>query len=165
MMDTYALTHLQTSKGLWCWTVNFKRRGRLYQMRFYETATRSSARAHKQAVAWRDRQLASLSPLGKREFCQQQRSNNTSGVPGVHFLRNAKQPLGFWQARLKLTGERTRYKSFSVRSHGHEKAFAMAVAARQQMLAQVKDEPYLYAEVAKRLSRAAVPPASVATSR
>ena len=64
-MDTYALSHLLTSKGIWCWAVNFKRRGRLHQMRFYETSHRSSARAHKAAVVWRDRELAKVGTLGK----------------------------------------------------------------------------------------------------
>lgn len=49
-----------------------------------------------------------------REFCQQKRSNNTSGVPGVHFLRLKNQPKGIWQARIKLADGRKIHKTFSV---------------------------------------------------
>ena len=78
----------------------------------------------------------------------------------MHFLSNAEQPLGFWQARLKLAGLRTKHKSFSVRRHGYTQAYEMVVAARQRMLAEEKDEPYLYADVAKRLSKPAARVAS-----
>jgi hypothetical protein len=35
-------------------------------------------------------------------FCQIERSDNTSGMPGVHLLTSIAQPKGFWQARIKL---------------------------------------------------------------
>lgn len=82
-MRSYALTRMQTAKGAWHWRVSFSRRGTHYQRRFYETTYGGNAGARKAAVAWRDEQLARLSALGKLEFCQQERSNNTSGVPGV----------------------------------------------------------------------------------
>lgn len=47
-----------------------------------------------------------------REFCQQKRANNTSGVPGVHFLRPAKQPEGIWQARIRLPDGRKIHRTF-----------------------------------------------------
>lgn len=154
-MDTYALTRLQSTKGAWYWAVNFRRRGSLHSGRFYDTAYGGDALAHRAARAWRDEQLAAVATLGKLEFCQQKRSNNTSAVPGVHFLTSVKQPLGFWQARLKLAGQRPIHKSFSVRAHGNKLAYQMAVAARMEMLARQQDEPYLYSTVAKRKAPAA----------
>ena len=35
------------------------------------------------AIAWRDEELAKAKVLGVLEFCQHERSNNASGVPGV----------------------------------------------------------------------------------
>ena len=33
---------------------------------------------------------------------EQVRSNDTSGMPGVHFLKSDQQPQGIWQAIIKL---------------------------------------------------------------
>lgn len=147
--DSYALIRLQAQTGTWYWAVHFKRRGKLHYRRFYEPKHGGNAGARKAAVAWRDGQLAEVEPLGKLEFCQQLRSNNTSGVPGVHFLVSRTQPLGYWQARLKLAGQTARYKAFSVRKYGEQRAYKLAVQARQRMLAQADNDPYLYAELAR----------------
>ena len=49
----------------------------------------------------RDEKLAKAKVLGLLELCQHKRSNNSSGVPGVHFLTPAALPEGIWQAKLK----------------------------------------------------------------
>jgi hypothetical protein len=139
---------MQAETGTWYWAVHFKRRGKLHYRRFYDPKHGGDAAARKAAVAWRDRQLEQVDVLGKLEFCQQLRSNNSSGVPGVHFLVSSAQPLGFWQAKLKLAGQRVRYKSFSVLRYGERRAYDMAVQAREVMLAHADDTPYLYSQVA-----------------
>ena len=148
----YALYHLQHEYGTWYWAVHFQRAGKSYYRRFYEPQFGGSEKAKAAAVAWRDVQLAKVKPLTVVEFCQQARSNNSSGMAGVHFLRPARQPEGIWQAKLKVGGGKYQSRSFSVLAHGNDAAYALAVAARQQMLAEVKDRPYLYDRVAKRLS-------------
>jgi hypothetical protein len=87
------------------------------------------------------------------EFCQQKRSNNVSGVPGVHLLKSEAQPAGFWQAKLKVGGT-GRYKSrnFSVLAHGYREAYEIAVAARLEMLAGTEDRLYLYDSMARMLA-------------
>lgn len=152
-MDTYALTRLQDQHGAWHWRVLFRRRAKWHQRRFYDRDHGGDAGARKAARAWRDQQLAQVDTFTKLEFCQQRRGNNTSGVPGVHFLTSPRQPLGYWQAKLKLSGRRALHKSFSVKEYTYDVAYAMAVAARQAMLARQVDEPYLYAAVAKRKSK------------
>ncbi len=104
------------------------------------------------AVAWRDRQLARLKALTLLEFHQQRRSNNVSGVPGVHFHKTPVQPLGYWQATIRFHDGKRMAKSFSVRKFGRREAFQVAVAARSELLAKVENRPYLYNDVAKRLS-------------
>lgn len=150
----YAIFHLQATSGTWYWNVNFSRRGVLYYRRFYQPKYGSSSMALKAAIAWRDEQLANAGALSLLEFCVQKRSSNTSGVPGVHFLKSAAQPLGLWQAKLKLAGKYTS-KSFSVLKHGEHQAYEMAVAARQQMIEAAQDRPYVYDKVAKRFARKA----------
>ena len=147
----YALSHLQTSIGTWHWSVAFGRAGKGYRRTFADIKHGGSAAARKAALAWRDKQLSKLAALTIVEFCQQQRSNNTSGVPGVHFLRPKRQPLGIWQAKIKLEGK-ARHKSFSVLKHGHAGAFKKAVAARKDLLAQADDRLYLKDRTAKRLA-------------
>lgn len=147
----YALIRHQTSKGAWYWGVHFSRRGQMVYQNFHDTKYGGNALARKAAVAWRDTQMAQVPALSMVEFCAQKRSHNTSGVAGVHFLTSPRQPLGYWQAKLKLDGK-GKYKSFSVLKHGWHSAYEQAVAARLQMLAEAQDRPYLYDKVAKRMA-------------
>lgn len=145
----YAIKRLQHDKGTWYWVVNFNRRGLRYQRRFYEPMHGGSKAALAAAIAWRDEKLAQTQALSLTQFCQQKRSNNTSGVAGVHFLTSMRQPEGIWQAKLKIAGK-AKHKSFSVKKHGAERAYQLAVQAREQMLAQAHDRLYLYHPVARR---------------
>lgn len=124
----------------------------MFHRRFYEPMYGGSRNARAAAIAWRDEQLAQATALTVVEFCQTKRSNNTSGVPGVHFLKSLRQPEGFWQAKLTVGGGKYKSKSFSILQHGNEEAYQMAVTARAEMLAATKDRPYLHDPVAKRLA-------------
>jgi hypothetical protein len=146
----YAIRRLQVEpSGTWCWRVTFSRAGRPYNRSFYDPTYGGSRGAKKAAVAWRDEQLARIKAMGILDFCQLERSNNTSGTAGVSFVRPARQPERVWQARLKLDGGPTRTKSFSVRMHGYEEAHKRAVAARQQMLAETTNRAFVHAKEAK----------------
>lgn len=157
----YAITRQQANKGTWYWAVHFSRRGQMICRRFYDPKHGGNAAAKHAAIAWRDEQMATTQSLSMVEFCQQKRSNNTSGVPGVHFLTSASQPHGIWQAKLKLAGK-AKHKSFSVLKHGWQSAYEQAVAAREQMLAAAQDRPYLYDKLAKQVEAKAVPVAKKA---
>ena len=148
----YAIAKRQYPTGTWFFKVHFQRAGKLYQHRFSETTHGSLAKALKAAVTWRDGQLASAQTLSVKAFCAFKRSNNSSGVAGVHFLKSLKQPQGLWQAKLKIGGGKYKSKNFSVLLHGNHAAYEMAVAARLEMLSHAKDAPYVYDEVAKRLA-------------
>lgn len=145
----YALVRLKAALNAWYWAVHFKRRGKLYFRRFYDLKLGGPKKSKAAAIAWRDRALAQAKVLTYREFHQQRRSNNTSGVPGVHFLMPARQPLGIWQARIKLADGRKITRTFSVLKFGERQAYKYAVAARGEMLAQLDDRPYLYDVTAK----------------
>jgi hypothetical protein len=147
----YAITHRKVSTTAWHWIVLFRRYGREHSKHFSEIKHGGAEPARKAAIAWRDEQLAKIRVLSMVEFCQLKRSNNTSGVPGVHYLTTASQPNGIWQARVKINGK-ARHKSFSVLLHGWHSAYEQAVAAREQLLAQANDKPYLYNELAKKLA-------------
>ena len=149
----YAICRHRAAKNAWCWRVRFSRRGIVYSTSFYDLACGGTKEAKGQAIAWRDTQLAELKALTLVEFHERQRSNNVSGVTGVHFHKTTRQPLGFWQAKIRFHDGKSRAKAFSVRLYGYEEAFHLAVAARSELLAKVKNRPYLHHSVAKRFSR------------
>ena len=136
------------AKNAWQWRVHFKRRGKLHAKSFPDLKYGGTKKALAAAIAWRDRRMADVRPLGLRDFNAMRRSNNTSGVVGVHFLRNPRQPLGYWQARVKLPDRRKGHRSFSVRRFGERQAFRLAVAAREELLMRVENRPYLYSRIA-----------------
>ena len=124
----------------------------MYSKTFYDLACGGSKQAKAMAIEWRDDRLAEIDALTMVEFHQQKRSNNLSGVPGVHFHKTVAQPLGFWQANIRCHDGKRLARSFSVRKFGDREAFRLAVAARSELLARVENRPYLYHIVAKRLS-------------
>lgn len=150
----YAIRRHRAAINAWCWRVNFKRRGKSYSKSFSDITCGGSRKAKAAAIAWRDEQLAEIEALPLVEFCKQTRSNNISGVAGVHFHKTVAQPQGFWQAAIRLRDGKRIAKSFSVLRHGNKVAFNLAVAARVELLAKVEDRPYLSDPVAKRLSGA-----------
>jgi len=149
----YAIRRHQATIKAWCWRVRFSRCGKHYAKSFYDLACGGAKAAKAQAIAWRDEQLVAIKALTMRDFHQQKRSNNISGVAGVHFHKTSAQPLGFWQAKIKPKNGKRVAKSFSVLKFGEREAFRLAVAARSDLLAKIKDRPYLYHPLAKRLSR------------
>lgn len=148
----YAIKRLQAGTGTWFWFVKFSRGGVMYERRFYDPKHGGVDASLAAAIKWRDGMLAKIKVLGVIDFCKQQRSNNTSGTPGVHFSRPKAQPGGIWQARLKLAGGTCETKSFSVLKHGERKAFALAVAARKAMLERADNRAYVYDPLAQRFA-------------
>jgi hypothetical protein len=149
----YAIRRHRAAKNAWCWRVRFSRRGVMYSKTFYDLACGGSRESKAQAVAWRDAQLVKIEALTLLDLHKQKRSNNVSGVPGVHFHKTDRQPLGFWQAKIRFHDGKSRAKAFSVRLHGYEEAFRLAVAARSELLEKVENRSFLHHPVAKRLSR------------
>jgi hypothetical protein len=148
----YAISRLKAARNAWYWAVHLRRRGKLHYKRFYDLKHGNGKKALAAAIAWRDGRLARIRVLTVRQFHEQKRSNNRSGVPGVHFLRTIRQPNGIWQAMLKLPNGKRTSKTFSVRKFGHKEAFRRAVAARARMLEMVEDRPYLYSATAKKFA-------------
>ncbi len=149
----YAIRRHRAAIKAWCWRVRFSRRGVSYSKSFYDLACGGARQAKAQAVAWRDAQLAKIEALTLLDLHKKKRSNNVSGVSGVHFHKTSRQPLGFWQAKIRFHDGTSKAKAFSVRMHGYEEAFNLAVAARSELLAEVENRPFLHDPVAKRLSR------------
>ena len=148
----YAICRDKAALDAWFWRVAFRRRGKVYARSFYDLKHGGPDQALAAAIAWRDRALAKTKILTIREFHGQRRSNNTSGVAGVCFIRSRAQPLGVWQALIKLPNGRRISKSFSILKHGREQAFRLANAARANMLTLIDEQPYLKDATAKSLA-------------
>ena len=148
----YAITRLKAARNAWYWAVHFRRRGTLYFKRFYDLKCGGSMQARAAAIAWRDEQIAQSEVMTLRDFHAQRRSNNTSGVPGVHLVKSARQPDGAWQAQVTLPDGHTVHRSFSIRKFGHTEAFDLAVKARTKLLELVDDRAYLKHPAGKQMA-------------
>jgi hypothetical protein len=73
--------------------VCFIRRATKFPKNFFDGTLGGSRKALAAAIAWRNRTIAKLEVVTLRQFCAIKRSNNTSGVPGVHFLKTRAQPM------------------------------------------------------------------------
>ncbi len=148
----YAISRHERRPGISYWLVAFTRQGKLHYKSFYDMGRGGSENALAAAIAWRDEQLAKISVLTKRAFCQIKRTSNRSGVPGVYFIRPKNQPQGSWAARIKLPDGRERTKTFAVKKYGESRAFELAVEARSELLELIEDEPFLRDQVAKQFA-------------
>lgn len=146
----YAISRIESKPGIWCWSVNFRRRGKPHYKSFYDLQMGGSKKALAAAIFWRDSQLTKTQSLSKREFHQLVRSNNQSGVPGVQFIQPKNQPQGSWQARLKLPHGKEMTRTFAVGRYGFDVAFRLAVEARKELLGLIEDRPFLIHPTAKR---------------
>ena len=147
----YAISRIQSKPGSkwWCWSVMFSRAGRVCYKTFYDVKRGGSEQALADAIVWRDAQLLAVKALSMREFCEIKRTSNQSGVPGVQFIRPKGQPLGSWQARLKMPDGKSIHKTFAVKKYGERGAFELAKVAREKMLDAVDDKPFLHHVEAK----------------
>jgi len=87
----YAITRAKKAKNAWYWRVGFRRRGDEYSKTFHDLKHGGSKKALAAATAWRDLRLARAQALSYREFNAFRRSNNTSGVAGVHFREEVRR--------------------------------------------------------------------------
>ena len=154
----YGLIYQRQSGRSECFIVSIRRRGLTYTRRFASSKHGGLAAALEAAITWRNAYLAGTPVFTLREFHARVRSNNTSGVPGVTFLRRPKQPEGLWQAKICLGDGRRFCRQFSVRKFGPAEAYARAVAARSEFLASIPEKAYVMNPIAKRLSAMASVP-------
>lgn len=120
--------------------VLLKRQAKTYLQLFRAKDYPTEAAALRAARRGRDDQATALKPLTRREFSQRLKSRNTSGTRGVYFQRCVikGREYSFWQARSPDGGQRCRTRSFAVLKYGHDEAYALAVKARAEFVAEVE---------------------------
>jgi hypothetical protein len=116
------------------WTVFVQRRRRVFTKFFADGIHGGKQHAFETACAYRDRLLREYPAFQRREYASILRKNNSSGVPGV--CRHQGYWVAFWPT---APGKRKQVK-FSIARYG-DKAFTLAVAARQRALASLT-EPF-----------------------
>jgi hypothetical protein len=130
------------------WSVLIKRRRARHSKTFRDTAYGGKNLALEVARRYRDEILASVEPLSVQERHRIIPNDNSSGVPGVSLRKQHGRPDS-WRAFITVQG-RTRSRQFSIRKLGSERAFALAVQAREAMLAELAEGYYVLSPAAKR---------------
>lgn len=81
------------------------------------------------ARAYRDALLLLIPPLTKRQVYRTPTVRNRSGVVGVYLIETKRGK--YWQAHMRVDGKQES-KCYSIKSHGAERAKALAIAQRQE---------------------------------
>ncbi|OYV07153.1 MAG: hypothetical protein CFE26_02465 [Verrucomicrobiales bacterium VVV1] len=124
----------QPGTGTYGWQVRLQRGGVRHARYFPDRASGGSQQSLAAAVAWRDELLANLADERQTRVCATS-ARNSSGVIGVSrvIIRSGDGvEYLFWQASWTPVQGRRQSIRFSVRRHGDEAAFQLAVAARRQ---------------------------------
>jgi hypothetical protein len=124
--------------------VTLTRHGKNVATLFRERDFGSARAALKAARAWRDQMTQTFMPETKQEFSQRLLPANTSGCPGVYLKRQVVKrghwtgEYAYWQARSPEAVKPVRTRSFSVDRYGFDGAYALAVNARTEFVAEVE---------------------------
>lgn len=119
------------------WIVNLKRGGKSIARTFAFSTHGGREVASTQAQAWRDEQIHRHPQPERRELAQRIKRNDISGVPGVLCQCWPDGRPMRWIAHTQIAKGVILTKSFGVKTHGYEQAKQMAIAAREQQLAQM----------------------------
>lgn len=129
--------------------VSINRNRKMFQKSFSEKRCGGAENAMKLAQAWRDAIVSKHPPMSLMSFCSILRSNNTSGVVGIH--RTTKRHRGksgrvsehsYWQARIPKADGTNCVRYFSVKTFGEDGAKKLAIDARKQGISALKDVPF-----------------------
>lgn len=121
--------------------VNLSRQRVKHVRRFSDGIHGGKREALKAARAWREAVIRDNPPLSRQQFSRILRKNNTSGVPGVYALKNGAGEVAGWAAQWLQPGS-ARYliRKFSFSMHGAARAKRLAIAAREEGLANLAQE-------------------------
>ncbi|MGH8086093.1 MAG: hypothetical protein ACREPV_12615 [Lysobacter sp.] len=122
---------------LYGWNVGIGRDGRLVGSAYYSDlkygGTEAALRA---AQAHRDRILQQFPPTPRAVINQRLSARNTSGHPGVYFVRQKGKTIGCY-AQTVMPGGKSQSRYFGFHTHGRDHAIALAVEERQRQLLQI----------------------------
>lgn len=129
----YALARIDlASAGTHGWQVRLQRRGSKYGKFFSDSTSGSPEKALQLARRWRDNLITQLDKDDSARVCNRS-LRNSSGVVGVSKVKVTTNGTiyEFWQATWSPAPGHRRCIKFSIKRYGEEKAFNLAVKARQ----------------------------------
>jgi len=130
----------KTSAG---WKVNIKRRSKYMHKYFRDTKYGGKENALEAAKAYRDSLMSVASESDYMLWRRNRKpSTNTSGIVGVgrYVVKFRKGKRLQWQAAWQDADGKQYCKIFLVSTHGERQAKALAVAARRDAMAELRDE-------------------------
>jgi hypothetical protein len=134
--DTYALLRLDLPRvRTHGWQVRIQRRGVKYAKFFADRVHGGLIESYRAAISWRDEALATLDQSDAMARVCQPSPRNSSGVVGVSKVSiRASNGVAyiFWQATWSPSPGKRCCVKFSIRRHGDQEAYRLAVQAREQ---------------------------------
>jgi len=132
--ENFAITRMERAESsTFGWQVRLQRRGMRYAKYFADRRHGGPEASLEAAKKWRDNLLTTFSEDERARVCSKS-SRNSSGVVGVSKVTIAGANgviYYFWQATWSPSPGQRRSIRFSVKKHGEEEAFRLAVEARQ----------------------------------
>lgn len=139
----YAIRPMLSGQQI-CWSVELVRQGSCNRKVFTAFRYGSTEAALSAAIQWRDEMVKTVMPVSRADYSCIERSNNTSGYPGVYAMKTIKKDKSgqtrvymAWEARTPTGIKPAKKKSFSVLRYGDDKAYALAIEARKKFVAQL----------------------------
>lgn len=133
--DNFAITRMERAESsTYGWQVRLQRRGKRFAKYFADRGHGGRDASFAAAKVWRDELLKTFSDDDRARVCARS-TRNSSGVVGVSKV-TITGPNGtvyyFWQATWSPAPGQRRSIRFSVKKHGDEEAFRLAVQAREK---------------------------------
>ena len=132
--ENFAITRMERAESsTFGWQVRLQRRGMRYAKYFADRGLGGKDASLEAAQQWRDQLLRKFGEDERARVCSRS-TRNSSGVVGVSKVTITgpnKVIYYFWQATWSPTPGQRRSIRFSVKKHGEEEAFRLAVQARQ----------------------------------
>ena len=132
--ENFAITRMERAESsTFGWQVRLQRRGTRYAKYFADRGHGGITQSLKAAKVWRDNLMTKFAEDDRARVCSRS-SRNSSGVVGVSkvTITGPNQVIyHFWQATWSPSPGQRRSIRFSVKKHGEDEAFRLAVEARQ----------------------------------
>lgn len=139
----YRRNHQQRETHSASWHVSLQRAGVKYDKVFCDSRYGGADEAFLAAQRFRDEILRNVPPLARAKKAQMVKSNCTSGIPGVSRVnrlyshKDGPYRMIMWQAQVQLSPGKVKSRMFSVKKYGEQRAFELAVQARQHLLEEM----------------------------
>lgn len=132
--ENFAITRMERAESsTYGWQVRLQRRGLRYAKYFADRRHGGLEESLSAAKKWRDELLGNFADDDRARVCSKS-SRNSSGVVGVSKVTISGTngvTYYFWQATWSPAPGQRRSIRFSVKKHGDQEAFRLAVEARR----------------------------------